>query len=107
MLHVYSHRAETYKAGVSRAGARTGLQLLGHGDMQRLNSSSLAANMDLASEWIGAVLGLVHTPIYIYIIYIHNGSVYYNGMPPSLYIEGRGAMAEREGAYVDMHHWCY
>ena len=29
-------------AGVSRAGARTGLQLLGHGDMQRFNSSSLA-----------------------------------------------------------------
>ena len=31
-----------FSAGVSRAGARTGLQLLGHGDMQRFNSSSLA-----------------------------------------------------------------
>ena len=29
-------------AGVSRAGARTGLQLLGYGDIQRFNSSSLA-----------------------------------------------------------------
>ena len=29
-------------AGVSRAGARTGLQLPGHGDMQGFNSSSPA-----------------------------------------------------------------
>ena len=31
-----------YSAGVSRAGARTGLQLPGHGDMQGFNSSSPA-----------------------------------------------------------------
>ena len=31
-----------FSAGVSQTGARTGLQLLGHGDMQRFNSSSLA-----------------------------------------------------------------
>ena len=36
---------------VSRAGARTGLQLLGHGDMQRFNSSSLANGLNPVIAW--------------------------------------------------------
>ena len=35
-------RKGVHNAVVSRAGARTGLQLQGHGDMQGLNSSSAA-----------------------------------------------------------------
>ena len=39
------------KAGVSRAGARTGLQLPGHGDMQGFNSSSPASMNVAVTLW--------------------------------------------------------
>ena len=39
---VLRHSAENSQAGVSRAGARTRLQLWGHGDMQGFDSSSPA-----------------------------------------------------------------
>ena len=39
---VYTHTHSAQCAGASRAGARTGLQLPGHGDMQGFNSSSPA-----------------------------------------------------------------
>jgi hypothetical protein len=58
MMRIYN-----IKAGVSRAGARTGLQLPGHGDVQGFNSSSPAiTRFDYRSgvaQWLAC---LAHNP---------------------------------------------
>ena len=50
VLMYANFRAPREKAGVSPAGAWTGLQLPGHGDMQGFNSSSPAVPLALSDQ---------------------------------------------------------